>query len=77
MEVEAGRIKYQLVTLPKIMLSIRRSITTEEKNFFLILGQLYLGYAGFILSLKAVTITLWTSKREDSFPRLKTIYWSI
>ena len=59
--------------LPSVMLSVRKSITTEEIEGFLAIGQLYRGYAGLMLSLRSLTIDLWLHKWENTFPRLGLI----
>lgn len=58
----------------KVLLSLRKSITQEEKRCSLILGQLYKGYTGLILNLKVATITLWILKWENQLPKLKTVF---
>jgi hypothetical protein len=59
--------------LSSAMLSVRKSITTEEKEGFLAIGQLYRGYAGLMLSLRGLTVDLWLHKWEDTFPRFGLI----
>lgn len=58
----------------KLLLSLRKSITQEEKACSVILGQLYRGYAGLILNLRVAMITLWILKWESQLPKLKTVF---
>jgi len=75
MKVELGRTSSG-DGLPFLMLHVRKSETSEEKQGFLAVGQLYRGYAGLMLSLKGLTVDLWLHKWEDAFPRFGMLSWS-
>jgi len=56
----------------KIIFGIHK---TYDKKSYILFGQLYSGYCGFIINLKGIQVNFWIYKPENKFPRLKL--WGI
>ena len=44
---------------PIVLLSVRKAITTEEKQGFFVIGRLYRGYIGVYAAIWKIVVTVW------------------
>jgi len=64
------------VLCPRFLFSVRKE-SSSERGPWLIVGQLYRGYAGLMARFGSFNVTLWIKKCEDNWPHIGTVFLGI